>query len=138
MGTHPMELIPMDTLRYQLEVNLVAPISVSQVTSSSRQWTTKFLFPPARSKSVAYLTSAPNKLRERLRIECNNHLQAFLPLLGTDRGRLGPPGKLIFIGSIYGSYSLPWTGAYCKHQATTPIAYAPAGGLCELPFFKAM
>ena len=31
VGTHPMELIPMDKLRYQLEVNLIAPVLVSQV-----------------------------------------------------------------------------------------------------------
>jgi len=68
VGPDPTELIPLDKLRKQLEVNLIAPLAVTQ---------------------------------------------AFLPLLGTDRTRSGPPGRLIFIGSIYGSYSLPWQAAYC-------------------------
>ena len=44
-------------------------------------------------------------------------LQAFLPLLGTDRSRVGAPGRVVFVGSVYGSYGLPWQAGYCatKH-----------------------
>ena len=58
-------------------------------------------------------------------MECASHiastfrtcLQAFLPLLGTDRSRVGAPGRVVFVGSVYGSYGLPWQAGYCatKH-----------------------
>ena len=34
--------------------------------------------------------------------------QAFLPLLGTDRTRVGAPGRVIMMSSIYGNYGVPW------------------------------
>ena len=32
-------------------------------------------------------------------------MQAFLPLLGADQSRTGSPGRIIFVGSIYGSWA---------------------------------
>ena len=50
-------------------------------------------------------------------------MQAFLPLLGTDRARSGPPGRVVNIGSIYGSYGIPWQGAYCEHLPINPESF---------------
>lgn len=52
--------------------------------------------------------------------------QAFLPLLGTDRSRKGEPGRVVFMGSIYGSYALPWQAAYCKLLPTTHLLHVTA------------
>lgn len=39
---------------------------------------------------------------------CTIHMQAFLPLLGTDLTLSGPPGKILNISSVYASYTLPF------------------------------
>ena len=41
-----------------------------------------------------------------------NSTQAFLDLLGADRGRTGSPGKIINISSVSGSIGMPFMGAY--------------------------
>ena len=38
--------------------------------------------------------------------------QAFSPLLGTDRARTGPPGRIVNMSSIAGRMSAPFMGAY--------------------------
>jgi NAD(P)-dependent dehydrogenase (short-subunit alcohol dehydrogenase family) len=38
--------------------------------------------------------------------------QAFLPLLGTDRARRGPPGRIVNISSVAGRLGLPFMGGY--------------------------
>lgn len=68
----PMELLPDDVFRQQIEVNL---FGARNVTNS------------------------------------------FLPLLGTDTTRTGPPGKIIMVSSVSGVINTPINGAYCvsKH-----------------------
>jgi NAD(P)-dependent dehydrogenase (short-subunit alcohol dehydrogenase family) len=39
-------------------------------------------------------------------------IQAFAPLLGTDRGREGAPGRIVNISSVAGKVGLPFLGAY--------------------------
>ena len=39
-------------------------------------------------------------------------IQAFAPLLGTDRGREGAPGRIVNISSVGGKVGLPFLGAY--------------------------
>ena len=43
-------------------------------------------------------------------------LQAFAPLLGTDRSRAGAPGRIINMSSVYGNYGMPWMGMYCASK----------------------
>ena len=38
--------------------------------------------------------------------------QAFAPLLGIDRSRAGPPGRIVMISSVGGRNALPFVGAY--------------------------
>ncbi len=38
--------------------------------------------------------------------------QAFLPCLGAQRGRVGPPGRVVNIGSVSGAITVPFLGAY--------------------------
>ncbi|MGC1459195.1 MAG: SDR family oxidoreductase [Steroidobacteraceae bacterium] len=38
--------------------------------------------------------------------------QAFLPYLGAQRGRVGPPGRVVNIGSVSGAITVPFLGAY--------------------------
>jgi NAD(P)-dependent dehydrogenase (short-subunit alcohol dehydrogenase family) len=38
--------------------------------------------------------------------------QAFAPLLGVDRSRKGPPGRIVMISSVGGKTALPFNGAY--------------------------
>jgi NAD(P)-dependent dehydrogenase (short-subunit alcohol dehydrogenase family) len=38
--------------------------------------------------------------------------QAFLPLLGARRGRVGPAGRVVNIGSVSGAITVPFMGAY--------------------------
>jgi NAD(P)-dependent dehydrogenase (short-subunit alcohol dehydrogenase family) len=63
----PLLHLPLEDLRRQLEVNLIAPLGVTQ---------------------------------------------AFAPLLGTDRKRQGPPGRIINISSVGGKMGMPFLGAY--------------------------
>lgn len=51
-------------------------------------------------------------------------LQAFAPLLGTDPGRRGPPGKLVQVSSTMGSIAFPFCGPYCasKHGTLAHVA----------------
>ena len=46
-----------------------------------------------------------------------NLTKAFAPLLGTDRCRTGPPGRIVNISSVGGKVALPFLGAYAalKH-----------------------
>jgi NAD(P)-dependent dehydrogenase (short-subunit alcohol dehydrogenase family) len=39
-------------------------------------------------------------------------IQAFAPLLGTDRGRGGTPGRIVNISSVAGKIGIPFLGAY--------------------------
>jgi NAD(P)-dependent dehydrogenase (short-subunit alcohol dehydrogenase family) len=39
-------------------------------------------------------------------------IQAFAPLLGTDRGREGTPGRIVNISSVAGKVGMPFLGAY--------------------------
>jgi NAD(P)-dependent dehydrogenase (short-subunit alcohol dehydrogenase family) len=43
-------------------------------------------------------------------------VQAFAPLLGTDRNRTGPPGRIINISSVAGRISAPFLGAYAASK----------------------
>jgi hypothetical protein len=63
----PLLHLPLEAFRRQLEVNLIAPLSVTQ---------------------------------------------AFAPLLGTDRKRQGPAGRIINISSVGGKMGMPFLGAY--------------------------
>ncbi len=63
----PLLHLRLEDYRRQLEVNLIAPLSVTQ---------------------------------------------AFAPLLGTDRGRKGPAGRIVNISSTGGKIGLPFLGAY--------------------------
>jgi NAD(P)-dependent dehydrogenase (short-subunit alcohol dehydrogenase family) len=63
----PLLYLPLEAFRRQLEVNLIAPLSVTQ---------------------------------------------AFAPLLGTDRKRKGPAGRVINISSVGGKIGMPFLGAY--------------------------
>lgn len=76
--------------------------------------------------NAGYAVGGPMALLEdelfRDQIEVNlfgarNLTNAFLPLLGTDTSRTGPPGRLIMISSISGVLNTPLNGAYCvsKH-----------------------
>jgi NAD(P)-dependent dehydrogenase (short-subunit alcohol dehydrogenase family) len=67
----PLELLPIEELRHQLEVNLVAPLVVTR---------------------------------------------AFLPLLGTDPARAGPPGRVVMMSSISGRIGSPFLGPYCASK----------------------
>jgi NAD(P)-dependent dehydrogenase (short-subunit alcohol dehydrogenase family) len=42
--------------------------------------------------------------------------QAFLPLLGTEAGRTGSPGRIINISSMLGRLAVPFVGAYCASK----------------------
>jgi len=42
--------------------------------------------------------------------------QAFLPLLGTERGRTGEPGRIINISSISGQIGMPFLSGYCASK----------------------
>ena len=42
--------------------------------------------------------------------------QAFAPLLGTDRSRAGPPGRIVNISSVAGRMSAPFLGAYAASK----------------------
>lgn len=154
VGPDPLELVPIDKLRSQLEVNLVAPVALTQVRlpgTRTKRSQRLHCSSHARRKYCRKCWSRLHTNKKRL----NSHLyfqqhfilftakcsplppckcsatqkeecgvqssvsrgqctQAFLPLLGTDRSRNGKPGRVIFIGSVYGSYALPWQAAYCE------------------------
>lgn len=42
--------------------------------------------------------------------------QAFGPLLGTDRSRTGPPGRIVMISSVGGRNALPFVGPYAASK----------------------
>ncbi|HTP31533.1 MAG TPA: SDR family oxidoreductase [Candidatus Acidoferrales bacterium] len=42
--------------------------------------------------------------------------QAFAPLLGTERSRTGPPGRIVNISSVGGKFGLPFLGAYAASK----------------------
>ena len=59
--------------------------------------------------------------RFRLQIEVNllgvhTVTQAFLPLLGTESGRLGNPGRVVNISSVSGRLAVPFLGAYAASK----------------------
>jgi NAD(P)-dependent dehydrogenase (short-subunit alcohol dehydrogenase family) len=63
----------------------------------------------AGSDPVAYLE--PALLRAQLEVNLVAPVvvaQAFLPLLGMDRARAGPPGRICMMSSVYGNYGIPW------------------------------
>jgi NAD(P)-dependent dehydrogenase (short-subunit alcohol dehydrogenase family) len=62
---------PLEDLRIQLEVNLIAPLRVTQ---------------------------------------------AFAPLLGTEKSRLGGPGRIVNISSVGGKMAFPYLGAYAASK----------------------
>ena len=43
-------------------------------------------------------------------------VQAFAPLLGTDRARIGKPGRIINVSSVAGRISAPFLGAYAASK----------------------
>lgn len=43
-------------------------------------------------------------------------MQAFLPLLGTDRSLTGPPGKVVNITSIMSRKTIPFISGYCASK----------------------
>ena len=43
-------------------------------------------------------------------------IQAFLPLLGTEAGRIGSPGRIVNISSMLGRLAVPFVGAYCASK----------------------
>ncbi|MHA3790332.1 SDR family oxidoreductase [Sphingomonas sp. YL-JM2C] len=43
-------------------------------------------------------------------------VQAFLPLLGADRARSGPPGRIVNISSVSGRITLPFTSGYAASK----------------------
>lgn len=56
-----------------------------------------------------------DELRNQLEINLigvHNVTQAFLPLLGSDTGRQGPPGRIVMISSVAGENGSPFMGAY--------------------------
>ena len=67
----PMLELPLEDLRRQLEVNVVAQVGV---------------------------------------------MQAFAPLLGTDRARTGPPGRIVNMSSVAGRMAFPFMGPYCASK----------------------
>lgn len=67
----PLLHLPIEEFRWQLEVNLIAPLQVTQ---------------------------------------------AFAPLLGTDRSRTGPPGRIVNISSVGGKIGAPFIGAYAASK----------------------
>ncbi len=67
----PLAYLPIDDFRRQLEVNLVAPVRLSQV---------------------------------------------FAPLLGADRSRTGPSGRIVNISSVSGKLASPFLGAYAASK----------------------
>ncbi|MGO4214070.1 SDR family NAD(P)-dependent oxidoreductase, partial [Terriglobus sp. YAF25] len=67
----PLTYLPIDDFRRQLEVNLVAPVRLSQV---------------------------------------------FAPLLGADRSRTGPPGRIVNVSSVSGKLASPFLGAYAASK----------------------
>ncbi len=42
--------------------------------------------------------------------------QAFAPMLGTDRSRTGPPGRIVMISSVAGKNTSPFVGAYAASK----------------------
>jgi NAD(P)-dependent dehydrogenase (short-subunit alcohol dehydrogenase family) len=42
--------------------------------------------------------------------------QAFLPLLGTDHARKGPPGRIVMISSVGGRNAMPFVGPYAASK----------------------
>lgn len=57
----------------------------------------------------------PEELERQLQINVIGPFritQSFLGLLGTDPGRTGPPGKILFIGSLSGLFTFPFTTPY--------------------------
>lgn len=42
--------------------------------------------------------------------------QAFAPLLGADRARVGPPGRIVMISSVGGRNAMPFVGAYAASK----------------------
>jgi NAD(P)-dependent dehydrogenase (short-subunit alcohol dehydrogenase family) len=60
---------------------------------------------------------------ERLRLQLEVNLigqmtvtQAFLPALGTDRNRAGPPGRIVNLSSVCGKIASPFMGPYCASK----------------------
>lgn len=66
---------------------------------------------------LAYLTT--EDLRHQMEVNfIGVHIvtQAFLPLLGTDPDRKGPPGKVVMISSVGGESAMPFIGAYAASK----------------------
>ncbi len=102
VGLDALADVPLAKLRKQLDVNLIAQVSVTQVglthVLSSLQYHVAFRQP--RGVIVSLLVLCP--------ITGSDAMQAFLPLLGTDLTLKGKPGKILNMSSIYGSYTLPF------------------------------
>ncbi|QMW24187.1 SDR family NAD(P)-dependent oxidoreductase [Sandaracinobacteroides saxicola] len=59
------------------------------------------------------------EVRRQLEINVVGQLivtQAFAPLLGADRTRVGPPGRIVMMGSESGKIGAPFVGAYCASK----------------------
>jgi NAD(P)-dependent dehydrogenase (short-subunit alcohol dehydrogenase family) len=65
------------------------------------------------------LHQPPEELEEQLRVNVLGPLlavQAFAPLLGVDRTRSGPPGRIVNIGSVAGKMAAPFLGGYAASK----------------------
>src|SRR5690606_12734745 len=66
---------------------------------------------------LAYLSA--DDLRRQMEVNfigVHNVTQAFLPALGLDPDRNGPPGKIVMISSVGGEAALPFIGAYAASK----------------------
>ena len=59
------------------------------------------------------------------RLHARDWAQAFLPLLGMDASLEGPPGRVLNMSSIYGSYALPFSVRACTDRVCA--AWADSG-----------
>ncbi len=63
----------------------------------------------------ALLILAPQDLKRQLDVNVVSAMivtQAFAPLLGTDKGRKGLPGRIVMMSSVGGTSATPFMGAY--------------------------
>jgi NAD(P)-dependent dehydrogenase (short-subunit alcohol dehydrogenase family) len=60
-----------------------------------------------------------DEFRQQLEVNVTGQLivtQAFAPLLGADRSRQGPPGRIVMISSVGGKNANPFLGPYCASK----------------------
>jgi NAD(P)-dependent dehydrogenase (short-subunit alcohol dehydrogenase family) len=60
-----------------------------------------------------------DEFRQQLEVNVTGQVivtQAFAPLLGADRSRKGPPGRIVMISSVGGKNANPFMGPYCASK----------------------